>query len=75
MSQSAIILGALLAGFVLYLAAKNRLSTYVGVLWGPTPDVPQPSQASQTSMSATTNSAGQVEGDASGEAALAAFAF
>ena len=36
MSQSAAIVAFLLAGFVLYLAAKGRLSTYTNVLWGPT---------------------------------------
>lgn len=36
MSQSAFIAGALLAGFVLYIAAKGRLVTYTAVLWGPT---------------------------------------
>jgi hypothetical protein len=35
-TQSGFIAGALLAGFVLYLAAKGRLSTYAAVLWGPT---------------------------------------
>ena len=34
MSQSGFIVGALLAAFVLYLAAKGRLSVYTGVLWG-----------------------------------------
>ncbi len=36
MSQSSLIVAALLAGFVLYLAAKGRLTTYTGVLWGQT---------------------------------------
>lgn len=36
MNQSSFIAGALLAGFVLYLAAKGRLSAYTAVLWGPT---------------------------------------
>lgn len=34
MSQSAVIGGALLAGFVLFLAARNRLTVYERVLWG-----------------------------------------
>lgn len=36
MNQSSFIVGALLAGFVLYLAAKGRLTAYTNVLWGPT---------------------------------------
>lgn len=36
MNQSAFIVGALLAGFVLYLAANKRLAVYTGVLWGST---------------------------------------
>jgi hypothetical protein len=79
-SQSAIILGALLAGFVLYLAAKNRLGTYVAVLWGPTPDVPQPAAAAVTS--AANNAASNIQSSGMGTvdetadaASLAAFAF
>lgn len=36
MSQSSFIAAALLAGFVLYLAANSRLSVYSAVLWGAT---------------------------------------
>ena len=36
MSQSSVIAASLLAGFVLYLAANDRLSTYAAVLWGNT---------------------------------------
>lgn len=36
MDQSAIIAAVVLAGFILYLAAKNRLTAYTAVLWGPT---------------------------------------
>jgi hypothetical protein len=36
MDQSTWIAGFLLAAFVLFLAARNRLSTYAAVLWGPT---------------------------------------
>lgn len=36
MSQSGTIAGAILAAFILFLAAKNRLGTYTAVLWGPT---------------------------------------
>lgn len=32
MSNAAIILGAVLAAFVLYLAANNRLNAYLGVV-------------------------------------------
>jgi hypothetical protein len=35
-NQSSLIAGALLAAFVLYLAAANRLTVYTGVLWGNT---------------------------------------
>lgn len=34
MNQSSFIAATLLAGFVLYLAAKNRLTAYTSVLWG-----------------------------------------
>jgi hypothetical protein len=34
MNQSSFIAGTLLAAFVLYLAANNRLATYTKVLWG-----------------------------------------
>lgn len=37
MSQSALLVGLLAAGFLMYLAAKGRLTTYTGVLWGPAP--------------------------------------
>ena len=36
MSQSSWIAAALLAGFMLFLAARNRLSAYTAVLWGAT---------------------------------------
>lgn len=66
MNQSAIIVGSLLAGFVLFLAARNRLGTYVGVLWGPTPDVPQPAATETTAgpgvQQPTTSQAGQSTG-------------
>lgn len=34
MNQSALTAGALLAGFALFLAARDRLSTYGAILWG-----------------------------------------
>lgn len=37
MTQSGYIAGALLLGFVLYLAAKNRLGVYASVFWGAAP--------------------------------------
>lgn len=37
MNQSSFIITALLAGFILYLAAKNRLTAYTAVLWGAAP--------------------------------------
>lgn len=36
MTQSGYIAAFLLAAFVLYLAAKGRLTAYSAVLWGPT---------------------------------------
>ncbi len=36
MSQSSYIAAILLAGFVLFLAAKGRLTAYTAVLWGAT---------------------------------------
>jgi hypothetical protein len=36
MNQSSYIAAALLAGFVLFLAAKGRLTAYTAVLWGAT---------------------------------------
>lgn len=35
MSQSAVLVGLLAAGFLLYLAARGRVSSYTSVLWGP----------------------------------------
>jgi hypothetical protein len=55
-NQSTFIAGALLAGFVLYVAAKGRLATYSAVLWGPTNE-PVPSGGS-TSASSTTGQLG-----------------
>lgn len=47
MSQSGTIAATLLAGFVLYLAARDRLKVYAGVLWGdtaaPLPKAPEKS--------------------------------
>lgn len=37
MNQSALIGGALLAGFALFLASQDRLSAYGRVLWGSKP--------------------------------------
>jgi hypothetical protein len=36
-NQSTLLTGALLAAFLLFLAAKNRLVTYANVLWGSQP--------------------------------------
>jgi hypothetical protein len=48
LSQSTFIAGALIAGFVLFLAARNRLSAYAAVLWGSTAaQVPPPNLANQ----------------------------
>ena len=46
MSQSGVIGAALLAGFVLFLAARDRLKVYTGVLWGDT-SAPLPSAQTQ----------------------------
>ncbi len=45
LSQSTFLVTALLAGFVLWLAAKNRLSAYTAVLYGNTA-APTPSGGS-----------------------------
>lgn len=37
MNQSALIGGALLAGFALFITSRNRLSTYGRILWGAKP--------------------------------------
>ena len=43
MSQSALIGGALLAGFALFVTARNRLPVYGAILWGtPTGHAPEP---------------------------------
>jgi hypothetical protein len=43
LSQSGYIAALLLAAFVLFLAAQNRLTTYAGVLWGATSKpIPKP---------------------------------
>ena len=64
MNQSSFIVGALLAGFVIYLAAKGRLSTYAGILWGPTsaalPSASGGSSNSNSVMNSAVNTAGNV---------------
>lgn len=35
MSQSALLVSMLAAGFLLYVAARGRLPAYASVLWGP----------------------------------------
>lgn len=47
-SQSALIVGALLAGFVLYLAANKRLGTYAGALFGPVQTASAAGQGAKT---------------------------
>ena len=37
MTQSSFIVGALVLGFVLFLAVRGRLPTYAAVVWGPKP--------------------------------------
>lgn len=53
MSQSTYIAAALLACFVLYLAAKNRLSAYTAVLWGATAQTPPAGPSSKSSGSSS----------------------
>lgn len=45
MSQSTFLFAALLAGFILFLAAKGRLAPYGAALWGNT-KAPTPSSGS-----------------------------
>ena len=52
MSQSTYIVGALILGFVLYLAAKGRFTTYAQVLWGQT-SAPLPTASSSSGSSST----------------------
>lgn len=42
MSQSSFVFGALIAAFVLFIAARGRLPVYASVFWGPAPATPQP---------------------------------
>ena len=68
MNQSAFIAGGLLAGFVLYLAAKGRLGAYESVLWGATAPASPASGAPQGGPgpgAALTAAAGAVTGGAS----------
>lgn len=60
MNQSAFIGGALLAGFVLYLAANNRLQTYAAVLWGATNSALPTEAAGATGVSGSTHGGGSV---------------
>lgn len=55
MSTSSFIVGALLAGFILYLAQQNRLAIYTGVLWGDTAAKP-PSSGNNASSSSGSDS-------------------
>jgi hypothetical protein len=52
-TQSAFIFGALLAAFVLFLAARDRLSTYAGVIWGAPSAAPLKSSGSGSSGGST----------------------
>lgn len=75
MTQSGFIAGALLAGFVLWLAATNRLGAYADVLWGATAQ-PPPSLGSGggagSPASVTGGSAGQDLGEQAGNFAIQA---
>lgn len=52
MNQSALIGGALLAGFALFLASQNRLSAYSSVLWGDKPAAHQEADKSPSDEAA-----------------------
>lgn len=45
MNQSAVIGGSLIAGFVLFLMAQDKLPTYARVLWGDKPASHNPADA------------------------------
>lgn len=62
MNQSSFILGALLAGFVLFLAARGRLNAYASVLWGAAPSGPR-----YGSVEGGGTSTGSVWGDVLGD--------
>lgn len=75
MNQSAIIATALLAGFVLFLAARDRLRIYANVLWGGT-SAPLPS--SQTQAQSKSDGGSSIFEDVGGiakDGALAYFGF
>lgn len=55
MNQSSFIAGFLLAGFVIWLAANNRLTPYEAVLWG-TPQAPNTATTSTGGSTATGSS-------------------
>lgn len=56
MSQSALLVGLLLAAFVLYVAAKGRLATYAGVLFDPAPQSGNSAPSSGSSSSSGSKS-------------------
>lgn len=62
MNQSALIGGALLAGFALFIASRDRLTTYGRILWGAKPDSHSSTDES-SSGSVANNIAGNVFGD------------
>lgn len=45
MSQSSLMVGLLLAAFVLFIAARQRLGTYGSVVFGPKPNAAAPAKA------------------------------
>ncbi len=62
MNQSAVIVGALLAGFVLWIASRGRLGVYASVLWGPTPDAGSSAKpATAAGKAASTTAAGTIK--------------
>ena len=74
MNQSTYIVGALILGFVLYLAAKGRFTTYAQVLWGQTsaPLPTLPNSGSSQVLGNTAKGVGSVLGGPGGP--LGAFA-
>jgi len=61
-NQSAFMTASLLAGFVLFLAARNRLGAYTAVLWGPT-SAPASGGGSEPSTSDKVKDAAETAGD------------
>ena len=72
MSQSGVIAAAILAAFVLFIAARGRLGVYTAVLWGGT-SAPLPS--ANTKAPQSKEGGGFDLGETAKDAALAYFGF